>query len=57
MNADAFADAVMSVRRNHGEFALRAGAARAWLIAHRGYDLLADGVAAALVPPVDERTH
>ena len=54
MDPDAFADAVVSIRRNHRELAQRAAAARTWLLAHRGYDLLAAGVAEALLPPLDQ---
>lgn len=57
MDPDAFAEAVVSIRRNHRELAERAAAARTWLLAHRGYDLLAAGVAAALVPSVDRPPH
>lgn len=57
MDVDAFADAVVAIRRDHRAMAQRAAAARGWLLTHRGYELLADSVAAALGPAVDAHPH
>jgi glycosyltransferase involved in cell wall biosynthesis len=55
MAAGAFADAILAIRRDYPALAARAAAARGWLLAHRGYEGLADTVAAAIRTVVTPR--
>ncbi len=48
MAVDEFAQAIVQARERHAELQERAGAARDWLLAHRGYDVLATRVDRAL---------
>jgi len=55
MTVAAFADAIRAIRQDHAGFAGRAWQARGWVLANRGYDVLADQVAQALRTVVSTR--
>lgn len=55
MHVDDFVDGVLALRADFDRYAARAHAARGWLLAERGYDVLADHVAAVLKEATDCR--